>query len=479
MQARLYLLVFNKCVQEGGRKVTEMAFLNIPRLLFAAPQSGSGKTTVVCAVLRALLNKKLRVTAFKSGPDYIDPMFHSKVIGAKSRNLDLFLTGPENVKRLLAKNSKDSDVAILEGAMGFYDGMGKTTEASAYDLARTVKAPVVLIINGKGAAVSMAALVKGFKEFRTDSNVQGVIFNNIKKMTYLFYKDVIEKETGVKALGYFPHLPECNLESRHLGLVTAGEIGTLETIVERLAEQAEESIDLEGLMALAQTAEPLEYEPLDITPLGNVKIAVAQDKAFCFYYQDSLDLLSMMGAEIVPFSPLQDTALPECDGVFLGGGYPELYAKQLSENTSLLTDLREKLAAGLPCYAECGGFMYLMEGYRDNDTLYPWVGAVQGSCWMTDRLVRFGYVNMTANTDNVLCKAGDSIHAHEFHYSDSDQNGAAFTAQKAGKAVSWPAAQANGTLYAGYPHLHLWGNIRFAENFVKACIRYQQKNAEQ
>lgn len=406
-------------------------------------------------------------------------MFHSKVIGAKSRNLDLFLTGPENVKRLLAKNSKDSDVAILEGAMGFYDGMGKTTEASAYDLARTVKAPVVLIINGKGAAVSMAALVKGFKEFRTDSNVQGVIFNNIKKMTYLFYKDVIEKETGVKALGYFPHLPECNLESRHLGLVTAGEIGTLETIVDRLAEQAEESIDLEGLMALAQTAEPLEYEPLDITPLGNVKIAVAQDKAFCFYYQDSLDLLSMMGAEIVPFSPLQDTALPECDGVFLGGGYPELYAKQLSENTALLTDLREKLAAGLPCYAECGGFMYLMEGYRDSDTLYPWVGAVQGSCWMTDRLVRFGYVNMTANTDNVLCKAGDSIHAHEFHYSDSDQNGAAFTAQKAGKAVSWPAAQANGTLYAGYPHLHLWGNIRFAENFVKACIRYQQKHAEQ
>ena len=352
MQARLYLLVFNKCVQEGGRKVTETAFLNIPRLLFAAPQSGSGKTTVVCAVLRALLNKKLRVTAFKS------------------------------------------------------DGMGKTTEASAYDLARTVKAPVVLIINGKGAAVSMAALVKGFKKFRTDSNVQGVIFNNIKKMTYLFYKDVIEKETGVKTLGYFPHLPECNLESRHLGLVTAGEIGTLETIVERLAEQAEESIDLEGLMALAQTAELLEYEPLDITPLGNVKIAVAQDKAFCFYYQDSLDLLSMMGAEIVPFSPLQDTVLPECDGVFLGGGYPELYAKQLSENASLLTDLREKLAAGLPCYAECGGFMYLMEGYRDNDTLYPWAGAVQGTCWMTDRLVRFGYVNMTANTDNVLCKAG-------------------------------------------------------------------------
>ena len=459
--------------------MAEKAFLDIPRLLFAAPQSGSGKTTVVCAVLRALLNRQLRVTAFKSGPDYIDPMFHSKVIGAKSRNLDLFLTGPENVKRLLAKNSKDSDVAILEGAMGFYDGMGKTSEASAYDLARTVNAPVVLIINGKGAALSMAALIKGFKDFRSDSNVQGVILNNVKKMTYLFYKDVIEKETGVKACGYFPHLPECNLESRHLGLVTAGEIGTQETIVARLAEQAEESLDLDGLLAIARSALSLQFEPLDIKPLGNVKIAVAQDKAFCFYYQDSLDLLSMMGAEIVPFSPLQDAKLPECDGVFLGGGYPELYAKQLSENAALLAELREKLAAGLPCYAECGGFMYLMEGYRDNGTLYPWVGAVQGTCWMTDRLVRFGYVKMTANTDNVMCKAGDSIHAHEFHYSDSDQNGDSFTAQKAGKTLSWPAAQANGTLYAGYPHLHLWGNTGFAENFVKACIRYRQEHSVQ
>jgi len=450
--------------------------LEIPRLLFAAPQSGSGKTTVVCAVLRALLDKQFRVTAFKSGPDYIDPMFHSEVIGAKSRNLDLFLTGAENVKRLLARNSLHCDAAILEGAMGYYDGMGKTTEASAYDLARTVKAPVVLIINGKGAAVSMAAIVKGFKEFRPDSNIRGVIINNVKKMTYLFYKDVIEKETGVKVYGYFPHLPECNLESRHLGLVTAGEIGTLETIVARLAKQAAESVDLQGLMALAHTAEPLQYEPLEIKPLGNVKIAVARDKAFCFYYQDSLDLLSMLGAELVTFSPLRDAHLPECDGVFLGGGYPELYAEQLSKNTTLREELRSRLSGGLPCYAECGGFMYLMEGYRENGTEYPWAGAVKGSCWMTDKLVRFGYVTMTANTDNVLCRAGESIHAHEFHYSDSDQNGSAFTAAKAGRNNAWPAAQADASLYAGYPHLHLWGNIRFAENFVKACLRYHKEN---
>lgn len=448
---------------------------DIPRLLFTAPQSGSGKTTVVCAVLRALLNKKLRVTAFKSGPDYIDPMFHSKVIGAPSRNLDIFLVGKENIKRLLAKNGTDCDAAILEGAMGFYDGMGKTTDASAYDLACTVKAPVVLIINGKGAAVSMAALIKGFKEFRKDSNIQGVILNNVKKMTYLFYKDVIEKETGVKVYGYFPHLPECNLESRHLGLVTAGEIGTLETVVEKLAAQAAESIDLQGLMALAQSAPPLEYEPLLIEPLGSVKIAVAMDKAFNFYYQDSLELLTMLGAEIVPFSPLTDKTLPECQGVILGGGYPELYAGELSTNQTMLASMKEKLAAGLPCYAECGGFMYLMEGYKDGDRFYPWVGAVNGSCWMTQGLVRFGYVLLTANTDNVFGKAGEMIHAHEFHYSDSDQNGNAFTATKLGKQTSWPAAQAGETLYAGYPHLHLWGNIDFARNFVAACVAYQKK----
>ena len=447
----------------------------IPRLLFAAPQSGSGKTTVVCGILRALLNKKLRVAAFKSGPDYIDPMFHSKVIGAPSRNLDLFLVGKENVKRLLAKNATGCDAAILEGAMGFYDGLGKTTESSAYDLANTVQAPVVLIINGKGAAVSLAALVKGFKEFRKDSRIQGVILNHVKKMTYLFYKDVIEKETGVKVYGYFPSLPECNLESRHLGLVTAGEIDTLETVVEKLAVQAEESIDLEGILALAGSAGPLAYEPLLIEPLGPVKIAVAMDKAFNFYYWDALDLLTMLGAEIVPFSPLTDRKLPECQGVILGGGYPELYAAELSANQTMLDSLKAKLASGLPCYGECGGFMYLMEGYRDGETFYPWVGAVQGSCRMTPGLVRFGYVSLTANVDTVFCKAGETIHAHEFHYSDSDNNGNAFTATKQGKQISWPTAQATESLYAGYPHLHLWGNVDFARNFVSACVAYRNK----
>jgi cobyrinic acid a,c-diamide synthase len=212
-----------------------------PRFLLAAPQSGSGKTTVTCAILRALLHKKLKVAAFKSGPDYIDPMFHSLVIGAESRNLDLFLAGRENIKRLFAKNAAGKDIAVLEGAMGFYDGLGRTAEDSAYDVARTVKAPVILILNAKGPALSLAAQIKGFKTFRPDSNIQGVILNNVRKMSYLYYKEVLEQEAETKLLGFLPPLADCSFASRHLGLVTAGEIQDLDVIVEKLAAAAEAS----------------------------------------------------------------------------------------------------------------------------------------------------------------------------------------------------------------------------------------------
>ena len=283
-----------------------------PRFLLAAPQSGSGKTTVTCAILRALLHKKLKVAAFKSGPDYIDPMFHSLVIGAESRNLDLFLAGRENIKRLFAKNAAGKDIAVLEGAMGFYDGLGRTAEDSAYDVARTVKAPVILILNAKGAALSLAAQIKGFKTFRPDSNIQGVILNNVRKMSYLYYKEVLEQEAETKLLGFLPPLEDCSFASRHLGLVTAGEIQDLDVIVEKLAAAAEASLDFEGLFTIAQTAAPLPYEPLVLPEPKPCRIAVAWDKAFCFYYQDALDLLTSLGATIIKFSPLTDKTLPPC-----------------------------------------------------------------------------------------------------------------------------------------------------------------------
>ena len=452
-----------------------MAEMKMPRFMISATGSGCGKTTITCGILKALMNKGLKVAAFKSGPDYIDPMFHSKVIGAKSRNLDVFMLGKETVQFLAAKNASDVDVSVFEGAMGFYDGMGKTAEASAYDLARTCDVPVVLVVNGKGAALSIAAQIKGFKEFRQDSHIVGAILNNVNPMSYTYYKEAIEAESGVKLLGYFPILENCNFESRHLGLVTAEEIGDLQAIVDRLALQAEKSLDLEGLLKIAKEASDLEYVPQNVEAVGKVKLAIAQDKAFCFYYQDALDLLSELGAELVPFSPIADKYLPECDGLILGGGYPELYAKQLAENTNLLSEIKTALANGLPCFAECGGFMYLLERYIDEGTTYNWVGAVAGETFMTKKLNRFGYINLTAQNDNVLCKAGETINGHEFHYSDSTNNGIGFLASKASGKGEWNCANVSETLYAGYPHIHLWGNPNFARNFVKACLAFKTK----
>lgn len=450
---------------------------NVARIMFTAPTSSSGKTTVVCAILKALMNDNVLPTAFKSGPDYIDPMFHSKVLGAKSRNLDLFLLGADTCRRLLAKNSVGSHLAILEGAMGYYDGIGTTDQASAYDLARETASPVILVVNAKGAALSVAAIIKGFCDFRKDSNIKGVILNKINPMTYLYYKEVIEKETGTKLLGYLPQMENCNFESRHLGLVTAEEIKDLQQIINNLAQQAAQSIDLQGIKEIAAQAEPLYYEDIDSTKIADVRIAIAQDKAFCFYYQDALDLLVDLGATLIPFSPLTDKEVPECDGFILGGGYPEVYASQLAGNKEMLASVKKFIQNEKPCLAECGGFMYLLDHYYDEkEEQFSWVGAIEGSVKLTKSLQRFGYITLTAQHDNLLSKAGESINAHEFHYSDSTANGQSYIARKASLKGQWACINANNKLYAGYPHMHLCGNIEFAKNFIRACWEAQKSN---
>lgn len=453
-----------------------MAELKLPRFMLAAPASGSGKTTLTCAVLKALMNKGLKTAAFKSGPDYIDPMFHSRVIGTKSRNMDLFMLPEETAKYLLAKNGKDCDIAVLEGAMGFFDGMGTTLKGSAYDLARLTQTPVILVVNAKGAALSIAAMIEGFKNFRKDVNVAGAVLNNVTAMSYLFYKEAIEKETGIPLLGYMPHMENCNFESRHLGLVTADEITGLQEIINTLAAQAEKSIDFDKLLEIASAAPALNYADLQQEKIAGVKIAVAYDKAFCFYYQDALELLESLGAELVYFSPLEDKKLPECDGLYLGGGYPELYAKVLQDNFSMRASIKNAVDSGLPCIAECGGFMYLMKAFRDKSgQVYDWAGVVDGETYMTQKLNRFGYVVLTAKRDNMLCKKGGQINGHEFHYSDSTNNGDTFAVAKASGIKAWEAVYTTSNLYAGYPHIHLWGNTEFAVNFVKACRTYRDK----
>lgn len=451
-----------------------MVEYTLPRILLAGTSSGCGKTTVTCAIAQALVNRKLKVGAFKCGPDYIDPMFHSKIIGAKSANLDLFFFQENTLRYLLAKNGADRDISIIEGVMGFYDGIGLTTQGSTYGLSQATQSPVVLVAGAKGASLSVLATIRGFLDFCPDNRICGIILNQCTPMTYQTLAGEIRTRFRgqIRPLGFLPALPQCSLESRHLGLVTADEVQDLREKLKTLSVQAEQTIDLDGLLALAGQAPPISCQPVLFSPNSqSVRIGVARDRAFCFYYGDSLDALKELGAELVPFSPLSDRVLPEnLHGLYLGGGYPELYAQALSENTSMRASVRAALEAGLPCIAECGGFMYLSEGIG----AYPMVGFLPGQSFDAGKLTRFGYVRLRANSDTMLCKAGEEIPAHEFHRWDSTDPGCAFTALKpSGK--SWPCVHATEHLYAGYPHFHFYANPDFAVNFYTACLKEKHR----
>ena len=446
----------------------------IPRLLLAGTNSGCGKTTVTCAVLQALVNRKLRVGAFKCGPDYIDPMFHSRIIGAKSANLDLFFFEENTMRDLLARSAADCDVSVIEGVMGYYDGMGLTSvRASSYEVARVSNSPVVLVVNARGASLSILATIHGFLTFCPDSGIRGVILNQCTPMTYeALARAIRERFDGrVEPLGYLPSMPDCALESRHLGLVTAAEVAGLKEKMAALAEQAEKTIDLDGLLKLAEGAKPVCYEPVELPHYDTpVRIAVARDKAFCFYYEDSLQALRDMGAELVEFSPLADERLPEnIQGLYLGGGYPELYAERLSENRPMRDSIHTALERGLPCIAECGGFMYLTQEIAG----HPMVGFLPGECFDTGKLRRFGYVTLKAKTDNLLCKAGEEIRGHEFHHWDTTVPGDSFTATKS-TGKSWDCVVATDRLYAGYPHFHFYANPAFAKGFYETCLKERE-----
>lgn len=444
------------------------------RIMISAAGSNSGKTTLTTALLKAISLSGKQVSSFKAGPDYIDPMFHSQVVKVHSGNLDMFMLGKNNCRYLLAKNSKDSYISLIEGVMGYYDGIGGNTSCSSYELARLLDCPVVLVINPEGMAVSVCALIEGFKNFRAQSNIQGIILNNVRKGMYDYYKKLIESNTSIPVFGYMPHMENCKLESRHLGLVTAQEVGKLEDIVEELGRQALETVDLEGLFNLARSSSYIEYEEPQINYIGKTKIGIAKDKAFCFYYKDSLDVLKAMGAELVEFSPLKDKSLPEeISGLYLGGGYPELYAKELSNNSSMLKDIREKVLGGLPSFAECGGYMYLLENFKDEEVEHKLVGVIKGSSYMTKSLKRFGYISLTSKNNNLMCGFGESINGHEFHYSDSTNTGSDFVAAKPESDRSWETIIADETKFAGYPHIHFLGNINFAENFIRKSIEYK------
>lgn len=444
-----------------------------PRLLIGGTGSGCGKTTVTCAMLQAFSARGMDTAAFKCGPDYIDPMFHSRVIGTRARNLDAFLCGRENVTRLLARSA--GEISVIEGVMGYYDGLGgATSENSTADLARLTHTPSVLVVSARGMALSLAALLRGFLSFE-ENTIAGVILNGVSPKMTTYYADIVERNTGLHVYGALPHDARCAVESRHLGLVTAAEITDLRDRLDRLAAHAREGLDLDGLLALARTAPPLDDTPADYSLCGKgLRIAHARDEAFCFDYADSLDVLTRMGAQLVPFSPLHDAHLPDrIDGLLLCGGYPELYVKQLGANRTLLAQLRGAIARGLPTIAECGGFLLL----HDSLDGVPMAGVCGGAAHMTDRLQPFGYIELTAKRDSLLCAAGERMPAHEFHYARSQQAGDSFAAQKPGRARSRDCVHAAATLHAGYPHIHFAGCPHAAQHFLSACRRFHEEAA--
>lgn len=440
-----------------------------PRIMISAPASGSGKTLVTCGLLTAFKKRGIEQKSFKCGPDYIDPMFHREVLEVPSENLDIFLAGEENLKKLFAARTGDGSLAVLEGAMGLYDGLGGITpEASAYEVARLTKTPIVLVIDAKGMGYSLIPLLQGFLMRDKEHLIGGVILNRTSAMFAKTIAPRIEEETGIRVFGCLPVQKQVSIGSRHLGLLLPQELSDLKEQLSGVAEALEKNVDLDALLSLAETAAEHPFSDESRFPVkeagknwgAEVPIAVARDEAFCFYYEENLRMLERAGAKLIYFSPLHDKKMPEAAGFLLGGGYPELYARELSENTSMLESILAAIQADIPSLAECGGFLYLHETLEDPDGVrYPMVGAVRGNAYNTGKLGRFGYVTLT--------RGEKSIRAHEFHYYDSENNGADYLAVKPVTGRSWNCMHEGEHFLWGFPHLYYASAPWLVEQFIK------------
>ncbi len=447
----------------------------LPRIMLASPSSGSGKTLVTCGILQALVNRGYRVASFKCGPDYIDPMFHSRVIGTHSGNLDTFFTGIETTRYLFGREAEGAEISVVEGVMGYYDGLGGTSvEASSCDVAKVLDMPVILVVNCRGMSMSVLPLIQGFAGFEHPRRIQGVILNQMPAGLYPEIKALIERKLSVKVIGYVPKIPDLVLESRHLGLVLPDEIEGFREKLNKTAHIFEETLDLDALLAMAYASPVLSCTPPRIPVLSQdekVRVAVAADEAFCFTYRDNLRLLEEMGASLVEFSPLHDKYLPgKIQGLILSGGYPELYAKELGENVSMRRSVRDAVLGGLPCIAECGGFLYLHKSLEGEDgNCYPMAGVLEAESFRTSKLSRFGYITLRAKKDQLLLKEGGEIRGHEFHYWESGDCGGSMRAQKPQGKRAWECVHGTKTLYAGFPHLFFYSNPEAAFRFLRQC----------
>ena len=449
------------------------------RIMIAAPQSGSGKTLITCALLQALKEKNYYLESFKCGPDYIDPMFHKTVLGISSRNLDPFFTEDSITRMLLAKGQDSRDLAVIEGVMGLYDGLGGIREeASSYALAKATNTPILLTVNARGMGRSLLALLSGFLQYDTAHLIKGVILNQTPSSFASVLAKEIEETFHIPIVASFPVRDDVRIESRHLGLVMPYELEDIQSRLKIASQVLCENANIEQILEIAKSAPKLEYDvKRDIKQKlteKTIRIGVARDEAFCFYYEDNLDLLKSLGAKLIFFSPLHDDTLPkDLDGILFGGGYPELYLKELEENESMRNSVKSAIENKMPSLAECGGFMYLHDTIFDSEKKpYKMAGVIHACCMKKERLVRFGYLTLNSKTDSFLQK-GETIRGHEFHYYDSEDNGECAIAKKPVGTRSWECVHAGSDHWWGFAHLSYYSNPKFAEKFAEACRSYK------
>lgn len=468
--------------------------MNIRRVMIAAPKSGSGKTMVTCALLQVLQDKGVSAVSYKCGPDYIDPLFHETVIGAPSKNLDTFFTDEEQTKKLFLKSRKENDFAVLEGVMGLYDGLGGVRpEGSSYHLACVTKTPIVLVADVKGMGRSILPFLAGFLNYDTKHLIRGVLLNRISAGFYETIKPLIEEELQIPVVGYLPEKEEYQIGSRHLGLILPDEVSGIREKLRTASKELQKTVSVDAICKIAENAQEIEVktELLDAAEIdgteksrqsGNgavfppddtVTIAVARDEAFCFYYEDNLLLLEEYGANITYFSPLRDESLPkDCHALLFGGGYPELYAKRLSENEKMRKAVKEASKQGMPIVAECGGFMYLHETLTDRKgNSYPMAGVVLADCFDTGKSVRFGYIELREKQEFFLPK-NTMIKAHEFHYYDSTKNGEDAVAKKPVTGSIYSGVIIDETHWMGFSHLYYPSNPAFAKALVEKAKKF-------
>ena len=455
----------------------------IKGIVVAATKSGSGKTTVTLGLLSALAQRGFTVAPFKVGPDFIDPGHHSMITGGICRNLDGWMLSKETNLNCFEANSHRADIAVVEGVMGLFDGYdGKSEAGSTAQMAKWLNLPVLLIVDAKSMARSAAALVQGFEGFDSDLELVGVVFNNIGSSRHLEYlKEALEDTVKTPCLGGIVNRPDVSIPERHLGLYTREDHPMSTETKSRLVSLIEENIDVESLIRSlpdVQIPDPSQ-EPNPPSTDKRVRIGVAKDNAFCFYYEDNFDLLKENGADLVFFSPLKDETLPEdLDGLYIGGGYPELFAKNLSDNRNVREQIREQSRGGLPVYGECGGFMYLSEALTDTDgKRFPMAGIFPLETRMHTCLRALGYREITLLNDTVIGNQGLKIRGHEFHYSELCSNPDEIkttyrVSTRAGLERETEGFQINRCL-GSYIHLHFGSCPEAARQLVDNCRKYR------